>query len=62
WNPIYHEQKQKARERLESEEGQARYRQRQTDIESVFGQIKQNRGFRRFVLRGLQKGNYSATS
>ncbi|KMY63952.1 hypothetical protein AA904_01895, partial [Geobacillus stearothermophilus] len=41
--------------RLESEEGQARYRQRQTDIESVFGQIKQNRGFRRFVLRGLQK-------
>lgn len=55
WNPIYHEQKQKARERLESEEGQARYRQRQTDIESVFGQIKQNRGFRRFVLRGLQK-------
>ncbi|GGJ77885.1 transposase [Anoxybacillus voinovskiensis] len=55
WNPVYHEQKQKARERLESEEGQARYRQRQTDIESVFGQIKQNRGFRRFVLRGLQK-------
>ncbi|WP_422101418.1 transposase [Anoxybacillus flavithermus] len=55
WSPVYHEQKQKVRERLESEEGQARYRQRQTDVESVFGQIKQNRGFRRFVLRGLQK-------
>ncbi|MCF2946410.1 transposase, partial [Paenibacillus tarimensis] len=23
--------------------------------ESVFGQIKNNRGFRRFLLRGLQK-------
>ncbi|ANB56246.1 transposase DDE domain protein [Anoxybacillus sp. B7M1] len=55
WNPVYHEQKRKARERLESEVGQAQYRQRKTDIESVFGQIKQNRGFRRFVLRGLQK-------
>ncbi|MFC0298111.1 transposase [Geobacillus jurassicus] len=55
WNPVYHEQKQKARERLESEEGQAWHRQRKTDMESVFGQIKQNRGFRRFVLRGLQK-------
>ncbi|MFC0298892.1 transposase [Geobacillus jurassicus] len=53
--PVYHEQKQKARERLESEEGQARHRQRKTDIGSVFGQIKQNRGFRRFVLRVLQK-------
>ncbi|MBP2017280.1 hypothetical protein J2Z79_000663 [Symbiobacterium terraclitae] len=24
-------------------------------VESVFGQIKQNRGFRRFLLRGLSK-------
>lgn len=55
WSPVYHEQKQKARKRLESEEGRVRYRQRKIDIESVFGQIKQNRGFRRFVLRGLPK-------
>nr|WP_267884705.1 transposase [Paenibacillus sp. IHBB 10380] len=28
-----------------------------TERESVFGQIKNNRGFRRFLLRGLQKVN-----
>ncbi|MFX3624957.1 MAG: transposase [Ectobacillus sp.] len=55
WSPVYDEQKRKVRERLESERGQALYRQRKIDIESVFGQIKQNCGFRRFVLRGLPK-------
>jgi len=25
------------------------------EVERVFGQIKQNRGFRRFLLRGLRK-------
>ncbi|MFX3661614.1 MAG: transposase [Ectobacillus sp.] len=55
WSSVYDEQKKKGRERLESERGQALYRQRKIDIEGVFGQIKQNRGFRRFVLRGLPK-------
>ncbi|MFX3623558.1 MAG: transposase [Ectobacillus sp.] len=52
---MYDEQKKKIRERLESERGQALYRQRKIDIKSVFGQIKQNRGFRRFVLRDIPK-------
>jgi len=47
--------KQNARERLHSEEG-IKYRgQRAADVEAVFGQIKQNKGFRRFMLRGLEK-------
>nr|WP_235950014.1 transposase [Paenibacillus apii] len=25
------------------------------EVESVFGQVKNNRGFRRFLLRGLEK-------
>ncbi|MFX3625466.1 MAG: transposase [Ectobacillus sp.] len=37
WSPVYDEQKKKARERLESERGQALYRPRKIDIESVFG-------------------------
>ncbi|MGN7286460.1 transposase, partial [Shouchella rhizosphaerae] len=31
------------------------YAQRKTDVESVFGHAKQNLGFRRFHLRGLEK-------
>ena len=30
-------------------------RERSIDVEPVFGQIKWNRGFRRFLLRGLDK-------
>lgn len=33
----------------------SRYRKRKTLIEPVFGQIKQARGFRQFLLRGLEK-------
>jgi len=45
----------KAREMLESERGKELRSQRPVDVESVFGQIKQNRHFRRFLLRGLDK-------
>ena len=31
------------------------YRLRQQTVEPVFGQIKQARGFRQFLLRGLEK-------
>ena len=31
------------------------YAKRSPEIEGVFGQIKNNRGLRRFVLRGLEK-------
>jgi hypothetical protein len=32
---------------------QARYKKRQSSIEPVFGNIKANRGYRRFARRGL---------
>ena len=47
--------KQKAREKLTSEQGIAHRKQRATDVEAVFGNIKQNKGFRRFMLRGKEK-------
>ncbi|MFD2124229.1 IS1182 family transposase [Paenibacillus xanthanilyticus] len=47
--------KQQARERLKSEEGYALSVRRMHEPESVFGQMKNNRGFRRFLLRGLPK-------
>ena len=43
------------RARLASPEGQAIYAQRREIVEPVFGQIKQWRGFRQFLLRGLAK-------
>ena len=36
-------------------EGKALYARRKVIVEPVFGQIKAARGFRRFLLRGLQK-------
>jgi len=47
--------KQKAKEQLLSEEGKQLSVRRMIEVESVFGQIKHNRGFRRFLLRGLPK-------
>lgn len=47
--------KKQARDRLTSEEGYALSVQRMHETESVFGQVKNNRGFRRFLLRGLRK-------
>ncbi|WP_342481939.1 transposase [Paenibacillus sp. FSL L8-0340] len=44
-----------AREILRSEEGYALAARRMTEPESVFGQLKNNRGFRRFLLRGTEK-------
>ncbi len=42
------------REQRNQPEAQAIYRLRQTIVEPVFGQIKQCRGFRQFLLRGLR--------
>ena len=36
-------------------EGKAFYARRKIIVEPVFGQIKEARGFRRFLLRGLEK-------
>ena len=52
-NLIRH--KQKVRELLTSEEGIKRRKQRAWDVEGTFGILKQNKGFRRFMLKGLEK-------
>ena len=44
-----------AKELLTSEEGLALRKRRATDVETVFGNIKQNYGFRRFSMRGIEK-------
>lgn len=43
------------RHKLRTAEGQAVYRLRKAIVEPVFGQIKEARGFRRFLRRGLRK-------
>ena len=43
------------RHKLGTAEGQAVYKLRKAVVEPVFGQIKEGRGFRRFLLRGLGK-------
>lgn len=47
--------KQKAYNLLNSDEGVQRRKKRCFDVESTFGNIKQNHGFRRFMLRGKKK-------
>ena len=42
------------REKLRSAEGRAVYKMRKAVVEPVFGQIKEARGFRKFLLRGLE--------
>ena len=43
------------RRKLRTKRGAAVYRWRKAIVEPVFGQIKQGRGFRQFLLRGVQK-------
>lgn len=45
----------KMKEKLASEKGLEKRSQRPVDVETVFGNIKQNKGFKRFMLRGLEK-------
>ena len=47
--------KAKAKEKLLSPEGIAHRKQRCWDVEAVFGNIKQNMNFKRFLLRGIDK-------
>lgn len=42
------------RAKVRSEAGRAIYKRRKAVVEPVFGQIKQARGFRQFLLRGLE--------
>ena len=45
------------RRKLRTKRGRQRYALRMEPVEPVFGQIKQARGFRQFLLRGLEKVN-----
>ena len=54
-NPHRDELRKKASERLTSDEGVVLGRRRATDVETVFGDVKRNWGFRRFTLRGIEK-------
>jgi transposase len=47
--------KQKTKELLLSEIGIQKRKQRSTDVEPVFAQLKHNNGFRRFSLKGIKK-------
>ena len=42
------------RRKLRTEAGRAVYKMRKAMVEPVFGQIKAQRGFRRFSLRGVE--------
>lgn len=44
-----------AKQKLTSPEGIQKRKQRATDVEPVFGHLKQNKGMKRYVLRGLEK-------
>ena len=55
---IYHQLnqlRQQANEKLLNEEGIKKRKQRCHDVEPVFANIKNNHGFKRFMLRGKQK-------
>jgi len=47
--------KQQMSRKLKTIRGRCAYSKRKQIVEPVFGQIKQARGFRRFLLRGLEK-------
>ena len=55
-SPLLVRYKQRVRELLTSEKGLEKRKQR-WQVEAVFGNIKQNKGFRRFHLRGIEKVN-----
>jgi transposase len=54
-NVNLNRQKKKAHELLNSEQGIRHRKKRCFDVEPVFANIKQNHGFRRFMLRGKEK-------
>jgi transposase len=52
-SPIRNEKHHRMREKLRSPAGRQIYQKRQTIVEPVFGILKQQRGLRRFLRRGL---------
>jgi hypothetical protein len=54
-NPRLNRYKNIIRERLTTDIGKQYRSQRPVDVETVFGNIKNNQNFRRFMLRGMEK-------
>ena len=54
-NPTLNRYQQQAREKLVSDQGRRLRSRRGVEVETVFGRIKQDWGFRRFTLRGMEK-------
>jgi transposase len=54
-NPCLEAMRSRARDNLCSERGQLLRSRRMAEVESVFGRLKHDWGFRRFRLRGLEK-------
>jgi len=52
---LHHAEQRRMRQRLRTPEGRAIYQRRKAIIEPVFGVLKEQRGMRRFRLRGLAK-------
>lgn len=46
------------RRKLGTKKGKRQYRKRQTGVEPVFGYIKEGRGLRQFLNRGLEKNHH----
>ena len=53
--PSHLSPRDRMRRKLQTKRGRQRYALRMQTVEPVFGQIKQGRGFRQFLLRGLEK-------
>ena len=53
--PSHLSARDRMRRKLQTKRGRQHYALRMQTVEPVFGQIKQGRGFRRFLLRGLEK-------
>ncbi len=54
-NRHYRYQQKRAKKRLQTNTGQRLYSRRSNEVESVFGDMKHNRKFTHFNLRGLEK-------
>ena len=54
--PSHLSPRDRMRRKLQTRRGRQRYALRMQTVEPVFGQIKQGRGFRQFLLRGLGEG------
>ena len=59
-NPRLMRYKQMVREKLNSETGLKYRSRRPVDVEAVFGNVKYNHHFKRFLLRGLEKTEIEA--